>query len=98
MDYSEKEIDFTLSLKYSAWLKKFVRQGYVHSDDIELFNSIFNIENLRKHFDEEKSIIKASYRRRFKDVYKRLNLEIIPDSNYGKLNNRLIYVCVKVCD
>nr|MCR5189210.1 GGDEF domain-containing protein [Treponema sp.] len=73
MDYKEEVLDGSMCDKISDWWKKFVQNGYIHKDDIGIFESIANIDMIRKHFAESDSIIRARYRRRYEDGYKYVN-------------------------
>ena len=95
MDYKEDVLNDSMSETISSWWKNFIKNGYIHKDDIKTFESVADIDMLRAHFAESDSIIRARYRRKYEGKFVYVNMEIIPSTDIKTAANKYVYICIK---
>ena len=66
----------------SELLQLIENQTLIHPDDLEKYQKQMDIRYLQQYFDEKKERISISYRRKEKETYKVVTIEIIPSEDY----------------
>lgn len=93
MDLSEQTADGGITESLTEWLTGFAKSGNVHPEDTDSFLSATDISNISKHFKESKESLRIHYRRKFKDTYKPVMMEIIPANDYSdEIQTMFLYV------
>ena len=69
-------------------------QTLIHPDDLEKYQKQIDIRYLQQYFDEKKERISISYRRKEKETYKVVTIEIIPSEDYHP-EKRVAFLYVK---
>ena len=88
--------DDSLNLTVTSCRNYYIKKGYVHPDDIEVFNNSFDINKIRSHFKKDNSVMRTFYRWRYGDIFKKVMAEVIPASeNYSEKN---VYFCIKIIE
>ena len=81
----------------SSWLKKPVKEGILHPDDMKEYMVKTEMSHLISYFDSGKKVMTISYRKKEKEGYKRVTLDIISEDEYSK-ENRECFLYVKISD
>ena len=79
--------------RISSWLRDVAEKGLVHPDDMAEYLEKTEMEYLRSFFAENHSSLRFFYRRKRKDEYHRVMMEIIPTAEYTHDHQKLfLYV------
>ncbi|MCR4674029.1 MAG: diguanylate cyclase [Lachnospiraceae bacterium] len=97
MDDMEKTQDKGFSESISSWLSDFAKKGQVHPEDMEEYLKKTNLSYMKEFFNSGKTDLHIIYRRKEKDSYKRVMMEVIPASDYSS-SNQSLYLYVKDID
>ena len=97
MDISEQSSGSGYDDKISSWFLSFAKSGYVHPDDLQEYLRATDINNIRDYFKDDKTSLHILYRRRYKDVYKQVMMEIIHANDYSD-DNQSYFLYVKDID
>lgn len=68
--------------KISDWLKNFAQMNQVHVDDREKYLLFTDIEHLRRSFREGRKYMCCHYRRKMKDEFRWVSMELVPSHEY----------------
>lgn len=71
----------------------FIRDHYVHPDDISSYSSYINFDYLRNYF-KNNTEFRFYYRRRVKGLYRWVYLLIVPSSDYSKDNESFFFYVI----
>lgn len=71
--------DFTLE----EWMKAFLSIGGVHPEDIDRFKEFFDADSIKKNL-RKKWMHRIFYRRRFKNGWRMVCMEVVPMDNYSE--------------
>ena len=91
-----ENVDQTIP-SFTLWAQTFAKSGNINSEDIETFLEKFNLEFLRKYFEESQDIYKVFYKRIYKNCTKNCFLEVIPSSDFSQ-ENQNVFIGVKILD
>jgi len=94
---AEQTTEAGFSDKLSLWLVNFAKSGMVHPDDAKSYLEKVDINYLRTYFQEGNISLMFSYRRKIRDTYRKVMMEIIPANDY-KDDNQSLYLYVKDID
>lgn len=98
MDVWEKDETCGFSRDFRTLLKEMAQCHMVFAEDIEAFLEKADPDVLRKQFAEDKSrMVRFTYRRRVKDTFHKVMLEIVPEKEYDP-NHPMAYFFVKEID
>lgn len=97
MDMAEQTEEKGFADSISEWLTSFAEYGNVHSDDLEEYLKLTNIQYLRDYFAGDKTSLHVIYRRKFADGFKQVMMEIIPANDYSK-DSQSLFLYVKNID
>lgn len=97
MDVSEKLPSMGFSDTISEWLKSFAQLGYVHPDDLDIYYSRTDLNNLRNYFRNNKKTMSFYYRRKYGSVFKNVIMELVPTEDYTH-ENQSLFLYVKEID
>lgn len=70
------------SEKISDWLKNFAETDQVHVDDREKYLLFTDMEHLRQAFREGRKYMCCHYRRKMKDGFRWVSMELVPSHEY----------------
>lgn len=93
----EKTTEKGFADSISDWLEGFAKSGQVHPDDVDEYLRQTEINSLRKHFMNGNISWMIFYRRKIRDEYKQVMMEIIPANDYRD-DNQSLYLYVKNID
>lgn len=91
-----ENVDQTIP-SFTLWAQTFAKSGNINSEDSETFLEKFNLEFLRKYFEESQDIYKVFYKRIYKNCTKNCFLEVIPSSDFSQ-ENQNVFIGVKILD
>lgn len=97
MDSDEQSKEKGFADTISEWLSGFGASGQVHPDDLEEYSRLTSLEYLRSYFKGNKTSLHIFYRRKYKDGFKQVMMEIIPSKEYSD-ENQSMYLYVKSID
>ncbi|MCQ2495663.1 MAG: diguanylate cyclase [Lachnospiraceae bacterium] len=97
LDVEEQTADKGFSNKISEWLRAFGESGQVHPDDLQDYLKYTSIDYIKSYFSGEKTSLHIFYRRRFRDTFKHVMMELIPANDYAK-DNQSFFLYVKEID
>lgn len=97
IDSGEKDLYMDESGRISQWFNKISDCGSIHEDDLKLYKDNLNAVNVKRFFENGNKHFTLSYRRKFKDRFARVFLEIIPANEYSK-DNQTMYLYLKRID
>lgn len=97
MDMSEQTKEKGFSEHISEWLNAFGTTGQVHPDDLSDYLKAVNLQNMKEYFAGSKTSLHIFYRRKYKDTYKQVMMEIIPANDYSA-DNQSLFLYVKDID
>lgn len=93
IDDAEISKDEKLPEKISEWLTVFGTSGQVHPDDLDLYLKETNLSTMSEYFKKNKTSLNIFYRRKYKNNFKNVMMEIIPANDYEDTNQNLfLYV------
>ena len=93
MDESEQTGEMGFSDRISSWLSGFGMSGQVHPEDLEQYLEKTSPDYMRRYFKDNKTSLHIFYRRKYKDGYKQVLMEMIPASDYSDEDQNLfLYV------
>lgn len=82
----------------SSWLKNFAKCGQVHPEDVDVFLRKTDLEYIREYFIEGgKTSLHLFYRRKIKNEFKQILLEVIPVENFNE-SNQIAFLYIKDID
>ena len=97
VDSAEQTANMGYSHKISEWFKGFALSGNVHKDDLDTYLKQTDLAYLKNYFKSNKASLTISYRRKYGDKFKSVEMEIAPANDY-KDNNQSLFLYVKKVD
>lgn len=97
MDVNEQTKEMGFADKISVWLESFGMSGQVHPDDLEEYLRRTDLKYMQSYFEGNKTSLHIFYRRRYKNDYKQVMMEIIPANDYNN-DNQSLFLYVKDID
>lgn len=97
MDLSERTKEKGFDDKISMWLHGFGKSGQVYEEDLDEYLKKTDLEYLKEYFKSGKTSINIFYRRKYNDVYKQVDMEMIPADDYSE-DNQSLFLYVKNID
>lgn len=97
MDVAEQTADMGFADKISDWLHSFGKSGHVHSEDLDEYLKLTDLNFMREYFKSNKTSLFIFYRRKLGSDFKKVMMEIIPASDYTN-ENQSMYLYVKNID
>lgn len=97
MNATEQSVEKGFQDKISSWLVSFGKDSCVHSQDIDEYLRLSNLNYISSHFKKTKSPLRIFYRRKYEDNFKNVMMEIVPSSDY-KDEDQNLFLFVKDID
>ncbi|MCQ2122605.1 MAG: GGDEF domain-containing protein [Fibrobacter sp.] len=89
-ELNDKEIQLD---SFSSWIESFANSGNVHENDRNVFKNRLSIGSLTQHLKNEDSF-RIQYRRKVKDSYRWVSLEIIKTDSFSE-DNQVVWLFVR---
>lgn len=89
-DREEQERFANRLSKISDWWKDFEESGNIYTDDVEEYRHFTDLEYLRAAFREDNGKLSCCYRRKIKDTYRWVQMDLVPSIEYTDENQVLI--------
>ena len=89
--FAERELDalnIPPGASFSDWVQLFSESNLVHENDRKVFFSRLTLGSIRNHLKDEDSL-RVQYRRKIKDEYRWVSLEIIKTESYSDENQEI---------
>lgn len=97
MDASEQTAEKGFATSISDWLAGFGKTGYVHPEDLPEYLEKTDLQYLKDYFGAGKASLSIFYRRKGKDGFKQVAMEMIPAADYTP-DHQVLFLLVKNID
>lgn len=80
--------------KLSDWFVRFAEAGYVSKEDQETYLSFCDLDHLRTQFKAGNRFICCHYRRKVKEEFHWVSMELVPGKEYRE-DDQVVFLCVR---